>query len=236
MASPPFLVMLGLTLPDSRILSGIASIGLTLANIAIILPHLRQPVLDSMRAREGALAHKQTAENQTNVAPDVPNATPPVDLTVGNPVLTPVSPCEREHQNPPLPCSATVKSVCSAAIGPLECLNVDSEVAPHTTLLPPAGKTNDGQTPPEIYHSLDADSSGRRVSASHLFSREGRDALYIPLPVPDAAEVAFFDTEDVTLSNHDLGEECPVAACEQRTVPEEHSTIEDSGPISEACI
>lgn len=237
MASPPFLVMLGLTLPDSRILSGIASIGLTLANIAIILPHLRQPILDSMRACEGALAHEQTAKEQTDLASDVPNATQPIDLNVGNSVLTPVSPCESEDQSLPLPCSGTVKSVCSAVIEPLECLNVDSEVAPHTTLLPPTGKTYDGQIPPKIPPSLDADSSERGVSASRLFAQEGRDVLHIPLPVPDAAEVAFFDTEDAAVSNGDLGEECPVAVCEQHTVPEEHSTIEDNGPLSvQACI
>jgi hypothetical protein len=227
MASPPFLVMLGLTLPDSRILRGVASIGLTLANIAIILPYLRQRILDSMHAREGALVHEQTAKEQTNLASDAPNATQPVDLHVGNSVLTPVSaPCEKEHQSPALPCSATVKSVCSAVMEPFGCLNVDPEVTPHTTLLPPVGKTDDGQIPPKIPPSLDADSSEMHVSASHLFAREGRDALYIPLPVPDTAEVAFFDSEDATLPNGD-----------RHTVPEEHSTIEDNGLLSvKACI
>lgn len=231
MASPPFLVMLGLTLPDSRILDGVASIGLTLANIAIILPYLRQPILDSMHAREGVLA-QQNSQEQINLAPDPPNATEPVDLNVENPVLTSVSPCEKEHQSPPLTCGATVRPVCSVITEPLVCSNVDSEVTPHTTLLPPAGKIDDDQVPPQIYHSPDAGSGERHISSGNLFAREGRDALYIPLPVPDAVEVAFFDTEVAALSNSDLGEEYPAAACEQHSAPGEHSTTEDSRPIA----
>ncbi|KAF8552524.1 hypothetical protein OG21DRAFT_114399 [Imleria badia] len=235
MASPPLLVMLGLTLPDSRILSGIASIGLTLANIAIILPHLRQPILDSMHALEGALAHeKSTQEQIITLSPDKFEATQPVDLPAESPVLAPVPPCDKEHQSPSLACSATVKSACSADAEPPGCPNVESEVAPQTKLLPPAAKTDDDQVPSQIQHSLDAESSERRVSSSlsHLFLREGRSPLYIPLPVPDAMEVAFFDTEDATLSDSDLGEECSVAAYVQDNVPREHSTTEECGRIS----
>ncbi|KAF8135579.1 hypothetical protein EV363DRAFT_1396059 [Boletus edulis] len=222
-ASPPLLVMLGLTLPDSRILSGIASIGLTLANIAIILPHLRQPILDSIHP------HEQSTKEQTNLSPDRSNATQPVDLDAERSVLAPVFPSEREHQSPPLTCSATLKSVRSADTELLGYPNVEPEAAPQTMLLPPAEKTVDSQTSPQISHSPDADSSDRHVRSNHLFTREGRGALYTPLPVPDAEEIAFFDTENATLSNNDPGEECSAAACEWHTVPGGHPTIEYCG-------
>lgn len=232
MASPPFLVMLGLTLPDSRILNGTASIGLTLANIAVILPHLRQPILDSMHARECALADEQSTQ-ELKSSPDRSNATQPVDLNVESPSLASVPPCDRKHQSPPLTCSTTVKSVCSAVTKPSESSDVDPEVAPHATLLLSAGKTDDDQVPPKIHRSLDADSTEKHVYSSYLLAREGRGPLHIPLPVPDAAEVAFFDTTDATLSK----EGCPVAPRVQRYVPEEHSTIEISGAIArKACI
>lgn len=215
MASPPFLVMLGLTLPDSRILNGIASIGLTLANIAVILPHLRQPVLDSMHARECALADEQSTQEQKDSS-DRSNATQPVDLNVGSPSLASVSHHDREYQSPSLSCSATVKSIFSAVTKPSESFN---------------------QVPPQIYHSLDADPIEKHVNSSHLLAREGRGPLHIPLPVPDAAEVVFFDTTDATLSNRDQEEGCPVAPCVQQIVPEEHSTMEINGAISgKACI
>ncbi|KAF8441365.1 hypothetical protein L210DRAFT_2069171 [Boletus edulis BED1] len=222
-ASPPLLVMLGLTLPDSRILSGIASIGLTLANIAIILPHLRQPILDSIHP------HEQSTKEQTNLSPDRSNATQPVELDAERLVLAPVLPSEREHQSPPLTCSATLKSVRSADTELLGYPNVEPEAAPQTMLLPPAEKTDDNQTSPHTSHSPDADSSDRHVSSNHLFTREGRSALYTPLPVPDAEEIAFFDTENATLSNNDPGEECSAAACEWHTVPGGHPTIEYCG-------
>lgn len=236
MASPPLLVMLGLTLPDSRILSGIASIGLTLANIAIILPHLRQPILDSMQALEGTPAHKQGTLEQI-IAPSPDSATQPVDLLAESPVLVSILPCKSEHQNPPLACSATVNSVCSTDMEPPRCTNIESEVTPLTKLLPRAAKTDDDEIPPQIYPSLDADSSERCAGFSRLFAREGRGPLYIPLPVPDAMEVAFFDAEEVALSNSDLSEGSSVAACEKYTILKEHSATEDYGPASgKACI
>lgn len=226
-ASPPFLVVLGLTLPDSRILNGIASIGLTLANIAVILPHLRQPILDSMRAHDCALDAKQINSS------DRSNASRPVDLKVESPSLTLVSCCDREHQSPPLTCRVTVKSVCSPVTEPSESLDVDSEVAPHGILLLSGGRTDDDQVSPGVYRSLDADSTEEHVDSSHLLAREDGGSLHIPLPVPDAA---FFDTTDVTLSNRDLGEECPAAPCAQHPVLEEHSTIEINGPtVGKAC-
>lgn len=234
-ASPPLLVMLGLTLPDSRILSGIASIGLTLANIAIILPHLRQPILDSMHVVEGALTHEQSFQEQINLSPDKFNAAQSVDLPAEGPVLASASPFEKEHESPTLTRSATVKSMCSADTAPLGCPNVKCEVAPQTELLSPAEETGD-PTPLQIYPYLGADSSEGHVSFSHLFARKSRSPLYILLPVPDAEEVAFFDTEDATSSNSDLGEEFPVSVYKQHTAPEE-DIVQDHGLISEkACI
>lgn len=234
MASPPSLVMLGLTLPDSRILNGIASIGLTLANIADILPHLRQRILDNIHAHECALADEQSAQEQISSS-DGSNSTPPIDLNVESPSHPPVSPCDREHQTPPLACSTTVRSACSAATEPLECLDVDSDIAPQTILLLPAGKTN--EIPPQIHRSPDVDSDEKHVISSHPLARGGRGPLHTPLPVPDAAEVTFFDTTDANLSNRDLREQCSVAPCEQHTAAEEHSTIEIHGPITgKACI
>ncbi|KAH0827616.1 hypothetical protein J3R83DRAFT_4342 [Lanmaoa asiatica] len=230
MASPPSLVTLGLTLPDSRILCGIAGIGLTLVNIAIILPHLRQSILDSIHAPESAPAHEQSTQEQIDLS-DGSNATQLVDLNVKSLTVASVSPCDRQHQSPPLTCSATVKSVCSVVTEPFGCLGVDSQVALHPILLPPAGKTDNDQILPQTYRSPDVDSSEEHVSSSRLLAQEGRGALHIPLPVPDSAEVAFFDTTDTNLSSRDLGEEYSVAVCEKYSVPEEHSTIELDGPI-----
>ena len=229
MASPPYLVMLGLTLPDSRILSGIASIGLTLANIANILPHLRQPILDGMHASVDELTREPSTQDQTELS----SAAQPVDLKVESPALASASPSDSEHQSAPLTCSATVKSVCSAVTEPLKYLDVDPEVAPHAVLLLPAGKTDDDQT----HRSPDVDSTEKLLSSNHLLTRKGRSALHIPLPVPDAVEVAFFDTTDTSLSNPDLDLGEASVACEQHTVPEEDSTIKDDGPIVvKACI
>lgn len=237
-ASPPLLVTLGLTLPDSRMLNGIASTGLTLANIAIILPHLRQPVLDSIHPLEDVLVYEQSTKKQTIAPPDRFNAAQPVDLVAGSPVLASVPPSKEEHKSPPLACSATVKSVYTADTEPLGCTNVEFDVAPHTILLRLTTKTNDDHMPPHVLPSLDADTSEMRVSPSHLFAREGRGALYIPLPVPDAEEVAFFDTEeDNTLSNSDPDERCSAAAWEQHADFEEHSIVEDDGlTFEEVCI
>ena len=223
MASPPSLVMLGLTLPDSRILVGIAGIGLTLTNIAIILPYLRQPIPDSIRVGEGAPAHEQSTQEETGLSSHAADVTQPVDLKMESPALAPASPYDEEHQNTSLPCSASAESVRSVVPEPLECLGAGSEVAP-------VRKTEDITS--EIHRSLDVDSSEKLVGFNRLLMREGRSPLQIPLPVPNATEVAFFDCTGTSSSirDLDLGEES--AACEQHTDPEEDYTIQDDGLIA----
>lgn len=231
MASPPSLVMLGLTLPDSRILVGIAGIGLTLTNIAIILPYLRQPIPDSIRVGEGAPAHEQSTQEETGLSSHAADVTQPVDLKMESPALAPASPYDEEHQNTSLPCSASAESVRSVVPEPLECLGAGSEVAPQAVLLlGPVGKTEDITS--EIHRSPDVDSSEKLVGFNRLLMREGRSPLQIPLPVPNATEVAFFDCTGTSSSirDLDLGEES--AACEQHTDPEEDYTIQDDGLIA----
>lgn len=190
MASPPSLVMFGLALPDSRILSGIASIGLTLANIAIILPHLRQPLLDSIRNAQ-------------------------------SPVPTLASSTDRECESLPLDSSTTLEPTIAE---PLECLDIDSKVASesYTTLVLSDDTTDDDQAPPQVHSFPDTDSHENLVGSNFPLAREGRSALHIPLPVPDEAEVAFFDSTELSLSSPDLQEKCTVAACGQL----EESTID----------
>jgi hypothetical protein len=64
-ASSPALVAQGLTLPDSRILNGTAAIGLTLAGIASVAPHLRRSMLDNIRSGSGNLAQKDGTRPST---------------------------------------------------------------------------------------------------------------------------------------------------------------------------
>ncbi|KIJ06357.1 hypothetical protein PAXINDRAFT_20449 [Paxillus involutus ATCC 200175] len=64
-ASSPALVAQGLTLPDSRILNGTAGIGLTLAGIASVAPHLRRSMLDNIRSGSGNLAQKDGTRPST---------------------------------------------------------------------------------------------------------------------------------------------------------------------------
>ncbi|KAG9316473.1 hypothetical protein JVU11DRAFT_2509 [Chiua virens] len=220
-ASPPSLVALGLTLPDSRMLSGIASIGLTLINIAIILPHLRQPILDSVHAAsESAPAREQSIQEQVESSLEALNATQSVSLNVECLVLASILQDDAERQSPPLPCSATVKSACSAATGPPEALDVDIDAGPPATLLPTA---NDDDL---TSRSPDTGFSPRPSSLSFLLARGGRDALHIPLPVPDDLEVAFFDATDAASYDDGLGEACPVVDCNQDIAPAEPSTTE----------
>lgn len=207
-ASPPFLVMLGLTLPDSRILNGIAGIGLTLANIANILPRLRQPML---HASEGALTHERNVPERTVLFVDESNATQSVDIKLDSPALALASPCDREYQCD----SATVKFVRSEVTEHLECLAVDSK----TVVLLPAWKVDDDQIPPQVHCSPDVD---KVISPNNPLMREGQRTLRIPLPAPNA-EVSFFNTTDASLSDRDL----------DLTAREQHTGLEEDDSASE---
>ena len=218
-ASPPYLVMLGLVLPDSRMLSGIASIGLTLANIAIILPYLRQPLLDSMHASEGAPAHVGGTQDQLELSSDKSPATQPAEPSVET--LIPTSASPRDNPSAPLVCTAPAKPVRSPVTEPLECLDVNTEVAPLSILPPSSGKTEDDQ-PPQSDRPL--------TNSNPLLTRDGRSALCIPLPVPDAAEIAFFDSAETMSFNLDLDLE--EASAEQDALLEEDSSMEDDGLIA----
>ncbi|KIJ65778.1 hypothetical protein HYDPIDRAFT_109785 [Hydnomerulius pinastri MD-312] len=89
-ASPPDLVAYGLALPDARILKGIASIGLTLENIAEIAPHLRQSTHRSARTfndadpGDGGDA-RRLPESSPRIKPDEPHSPEPQNQVDASP-------------------------------------------------------------------------------------------------------------------------------------------------------
>ncbi|KAF9240393.1 hypothetical protein BU15DRAFT_61413 [Melanogaster broomeanus] len=76
LASPATLVAQGLTLPDSRILNGIAGIGLTLTDIASIASYLRQSMVNNIRSSDGNLAlYDGTSRYTGHDQESIPDAT-----------------------------------------------------------------------------------------------------------------------------------------------------------------